>query len=426
MKRSLGRNWKWAAWSFAWLVLGGGALAQGPDQQWQAAPNNQPNYPNYQPAPQGGAYQPSTAPGPSAPGNPAAGQPAGQYQYQQQPDQPVGPPPYPGIERRQPAAPGYGNPPDNRAVNSPQDPRAQAGGFVYDQAAGRWVATPLQDPRMPGGANQGPPLVGPPAARQPLQGPPARPPAPQAPFVLSPQEAAVLERLLADWEKRNKEIHLLESKFYRWKYDLTFGNGQPPKPDEGELKFAAPDKGMMKIEAKDPVLSEQWLCDGKAIYQFNYKERLVTEFVLPLEMQGKGIGDGPLPFVFGVEAEKLKQRYFMRIITPGDVKNAVWLEAFPRYPLAEFSKVQVILQISGPTNALLPFAIQIFSPNGKDRTVYQLEKPEVNPSGGPLGIGELFKPDWKIVSIPSGWKKKIELPPPPVEAGLIPSMQPRR
>ena len=137
----------------------------------------------------------------------------------------------------------------------------------------------------------------------------------------------------------------------------------------------------MKIEAKDPEQSEQWLCDGKSIYQFDYPKELVTEFVMPPELQGKGIGDGPLPFVFGVEAQKLKQRYFMRIITPPDVQNEVWLEAFPRYQqqAAEFSKVQVILQIAGPTKALLPYAIQIYSPNGKDRTVYQLQNPEINP-----------------------------------------------
>ena len=76
--------------------------------------------------------------------------------------------------------------------------------------------------------------------------------------MLTPPEAAALDRLLNDWEKRNKEIHLLESKFYRWKYDNVFGNGQPP-PNEGELKFSAPDKGLMKIDAKDATQSEQWL-----------------------------------------------------------------------------------------------------------------------------------------------------------------------
>ena len=244
--------------------------------------------------------------------------------------------------------------------------------------------------------------------------------------MLSPREAEALENLLADWEKRNREIHVLESKLYRWKYDNVFGNvNQPPPPDEGIVKFSAPDKGLLKIDAKDPAQSEQWLCDGKSIYQFDYKQHLVTEFLLPPEMQGKGIGDGPLPFVFGVEAEKLKQRYFMRIITPPDAQNQVWLQAYPRYQkqAAEFSRVEVILKISGPTKALLPFAIQIFWTNGKDRTVYQLQDPKINPRGSWI---PLLGGDWTKVSIPFHWTKKVDLPPPPVETGLNPSMSRQR
>ncbi len=383
MKRSFGRNWKRAGWACVWLLLGGWCMAQTPDQHWQATPNYPSNYPPN--------YQPSTAAG-----TPTAGPPsAGQYQTQPQPDQPVGPPQYPTIERRQPAPagqPGYGSPPpDNRAVY-PQDPQAQG-------AAGQ---------------------------RPPIQGPPERNAPPRAPFELTPEQTAKLENLLTDWERRNKQIQVLESKFYRWKYDNAFGStDKPPAPEEGVLKFSAPDKGMMKVEAKDPAQSEQWLCDGKSIFQFNYKDRLVTEYVMPPELQGKGIGDGPLPFVFGVEAQKLKQRYFMRIITPPNVQNnAVWLEAYPRYQqqAAEFSKVEVILKISDSTKELLPFAIQMYSPNGKDRTVYQLENPSINPH---VFIKEIFN-DWRKVSIPFGWKKKTELPPPPVQAGLSPSMTSRR
>jgi TIGR03009 family protein len=369
-------------------------MAQTPEQHWQATPNSPPNYPPN--------YQPSTAPAsPPATGNPAAGAPPpDQNRYPQQPNQPVGPPQYPTIERRPPAD---GNPPpDNRAAYPPQDPRAQG---------------------IPG---QGPPLAGPPAAGQPIQGPPVRNAAPQAPFVLSPPEAAALDNLLNDWEKRNKEIRVLESKFYRWKYDAVFGNGtKPPPPDEGELRFSAPDKGKMLIDAKDPKQSEQWVCDGKSIYQFDYPRKLVTEYVMPQELQGTRIVDGPLPFVFGVEAQKLKDRFFMRIITPRDVQNEVWLEAYPRHQqqAADFSKVQVILQISGPMKALLPYAIQMYSPNGKDRTVYQLQNPRINPRGGWFPIPGS---DWWNPSIPFGWTKKTDLPPPPVEAGLSPSLPPRR
>jgi TIGR03009 family protein len=397
MKRFLGEWTERAEWIAAWLLMVGGALAQGPEQRWQSTPNYPANNPQ--------AYQPSTAPANQpATGNPPSPAASGQYQYQytRQPDQPVGPPQYPAVERQTgPAGQAYVSlPPDNRATY------------------------PQQDPRMPGrgGPIQG--LSGPPAGQQ-IQGPPVRPAPPQTPFVLTLRESIALENLLADWEKRNKEIHVLESKFFRWKYDAAFGNAsQPPLPDEGILKFASPDKGLIKIDAKDPKQSEQWLCDGKSVYQFNYRNNEVTEYVMPPELQGKGIGDGPLPFVFGVEAQKLKQRYFMHIITPHDVQNEAWLEAFPRFQhdAAEFSKVQVILQIVGPTKALFPFAIKIFTPNGKDSTVYQLQDPLINRRS----IWLPGMSDWWKVSIPYGWKKKLDLPPAPVQTGLNAAMPPRR
>ena len=142
MKRSLGRNWGRAAWACAWLLLGGGAMAQAPEQHWQATPNYPPNYPPN--------YQPSTAQaGAPASGNPAAGAPAtGQYQN---------PPAARSTRRpsavsndRAPSAapagqPVYGphQPPDNRAAYPPQDPRAQgAGRAPGDGPAGRRAADP--------------------------------------------------------------------------------------------------------------------------------------------------------------------------------------------------------------------------------------------------------------------------------------------
>ena len=287
MKRSLGRNWGRAAWTWPGCCWGGMAMAQTPEQHWQATPN----YPSNNPP----NYQPSTAQGRcSRVWQSGAGPPRGTI-----------PKSAAARPTRRPST-----------ISDDRAPRAGPARRRHWPISRPTIAGPILRRirgRSPGRARR----LGPPAAGQPIQGPPVRNAPPQAPFVLSPPEAGALENLLTDWEKRNKEIHVMESKFFRWKYDAVFGNGnQPPPPEKGNLKFSAPDKGLMKIEAKDPKQSEQWLCDGKSIYQFDYPKKLVTEYVMPPEMQGKGIGDGPLPFVFGVEAKKLKQRYFMRIITP--------------------------------------------------------------------------------------------------------------
>jgi TIGR03009 family protein len=374
MKRTLGSIVRQLVWVCAFLLIGGLAMAQAPEQRWQAMPSNSPgNGPN---------YQPSTAP--PAGNAPAAAQPTGPYQY----------PPAGGGNAQLP-------PLDARSVapaRGPQPPADGRSGYLQYPGA-----------QAPEGRGQTPPGQAPQAL-------PAQPNTPQVPFVLSQSEINALENLLADWEKRNKEIHVLESKFFRWRYDAIFGDAkkQPP-PEEGNLRFAGPDKAWMRIEAKDAKLSEQWLCDGRAVFQWDYTNKVVTEWIMPPEMQGKGIGDGPLPFVFGIEAQKLKQRYFMRIVTPPNVQNEVWLEAYPKYQrdAANYSKVEVILELVGAGRTLFPFAIQVYAPNGKDRIVYQLQNPKINPR---QPILELFGPDpWKP-SISFGWSKRTELPSAPAQS----------
>jgi TIGR03009 family protein len=233
--------------------------------------------------------------------------------------------------------------------------------------------------------------------------PKAGPTPPPVPFILSPEEQRQLDQALAAWEQRNKEIKRFECRYTVWDYDSTFGVAIPGKGeepvcvDQGELKYLAPDKGLYHREGKRP---EHWLCDGRSMYQYDYARKKVVESPLPPEVQGKSISDGPLPFVFGTESNRLKQRYFLRIITPRDRPDEVWLEARPRFQrdALDFQKAELILK----TNGLLPFAIQLYHPGGKQRTVYQFEKVVVNRK--PVFI----EPDWTRPNVPFGWKKELD------------------
>lgn len=238
------------------------------------------------------------------------------------------------------------------------------------------------------------------------------PPQPAVPYVLSPQQTAQLDRALEAWEKRNKEVKSFECTFNCWKTNAAFGT---KTTDQGELKYAAPDKGLFKIDGER---AEQWICDGKAIFEFDYKNKTMVEHRLPPELQGKAISDGPLPFVFGTDAQKLKQRYFMRIITPDDADGEIWIEAQPRYQrdAADFSRVEIILK----TNGLLPYAIQIIAPNKKDRTAYQFDNPVVNQRF------RIFGGNWAHPSVPFGWKTVVEEAPRlPAQANRSPTTTPR-
>ncbi|MBL6711767.1 TIGR03009 domain-containing protein [bacterium] len=206
---------------------------------------------------------------------------------------------------------------------------------------------------------------------------------------LTPAEAAALDRLLAAWEQRSGAVNTWTCRFYKWEYTAWSPAGENGdrlafSESSGELKYAAPDKGLYRVresrqwnpenrryESIAGDAGEHWVCNGTSIFEFRHAERQLKETVLPPEMQGKAISDGPLPFVFGAKAETLKQRYAMRLITPPGVNDQVWLEAIPRWQAdaANFSRVELILQ----ARDLMPFAMQIYKPGGQDRDVYQFD-----------------------------------------------------
>ena len=160
-----------------------------------------------------------------------------------------------------------------------------------------------------------------PAAPEPQ---PQKPPPP--PFTLSPQEEAEVDRVLNLWEEHNRNIKTFDCRFKRWIYDVVFGSPTEPKfVDLGVVKYAKPDRGLFRIDATekegkevniDNARAEHWLSDGRSIFVYSPGKKQLIEQQLPPAMQGKAIADGPLPFVFGAEAKKLKERYWIRLLPP--------------------------------------------------------------------------------------------------------------
>jgi len=226
---------------------------------------------------------------------------------------------------------------------------------------------------------------------------------PKPPFRLTPQQNAQVDHVLRVWEKHSSMVKTFECPFTRFEYDLVFGPQDKPKYiDQGNIKFAAPDKGYFEVLGQRP---EKWVCNGKSIFEYKFNSRQVVEHQLPPEIQGKGITDGPLPFMFGARAEKLKSRYFVRIVTPKQIKNQIWLETYPKFQrdAANYSRVDVILN----TRNMQPSAIQVHSPNEKNRTVYKLDD---NPKINATDLFSFLKDDPFQARAPLGWTKIVEQP----------------
>jgi hypothetical protein len=118
-----------------------------------------------------------------------------------------------------------------------------------------------------------------------------------------------------------------------------------------------------------------------------------------------------LPFLFGAEAAKIKQRYWIRPLPiPPEVKGEYWLEAFPktRQDAANYQKVHVIIDHKD----FLPKALIIFDRNfdparNPARTTFSFENRDVNWSVA-LEQLNIFHQEFYEPRAPLGWKKVVE------------------
>jgi TIGR03009 family protein len=296
-------------------------------------------------------------------------------------------------------------------------------GFFFLTVSALAQTYPEQQPPPQGGAARPDqpvqpriPMLVPRAAEPPVRQQPVPPQPPPPPFVLTPQQQAEVDDILVQWEKRNRKIETFDCPFKRWVYDAVFGPQDQPKFVElGVIRYAAPDRGLFQLTAMEkdgkevPIENSRalhWVCDGKSIWEYDPQQKKVVEHKLPPELQGKAIAKSPLPFLFGAGAQNLKERYFIRIVTPRDKLGVqIWLEAYPRFQQDAGNFHHAIFIIS--TQGMSPFALRLVEPNAKDYTVYQFYNIVVNDKF------KIFKGDPFRPFTPWGWKMIPDSSPPP-------------
>lgn len=249
---------------------------------------------------------------------------------------------------------------------------------------------------------------------------------------LSPEHEEYLNQVLKYWEYNSSKIERYQCEFTRWVYDLPpDATGRVPVDPQGReaarqisqgvIKYMAPDKAMYqsqrvwKFDTKSLNYTEvraqedrdHWVCDGRWIYEFDYRQKTLRKIELPPDMRGKAISKGPLPFLFRAKADEIKSRFWLRVDTPADAKGEYHLEIVPRTQddAAQFRSCRLIID----EKDFLPKLLVVF-PRANDgrtaqREVFAFDKRQVNWTFKDL-LNEfnIWSRDFYEPAVPSGWK----------------------
>ena len=213
----------------------------------------------------------------------------------------------------------------------------------------------------------------------------------EEPVEVNPEE---LERVLNEWEQKTGKIQKLKGVHQRYEYDHVFnrekravGSFWHESPDKGRIDFNVDEKppipdGGVNPQKKGPngqpfqVVPEaptMWVCNGAEILQIDIDNKTFDKIEIPVPDRGQNIMDGPLPFLFGMKAEKLKARYKMSLGSMHRQKDASGREIYhlvasPLYQAdaRNWKRAEVRLD----AKYCLPTAIRLIDPGGTKETVY--------------------------------------------------------
>lgn len=262
-------------------------------------------------------------------------------------------------------------------------------------------------PGTPGVAQTGP-GAGAPAGQMPR---------PAVQVVVDPE----LQRILQWWERYTKSISRLHGEFDRYVYDGTFlvekravGEFWYEAPDQGRIDFLPapanklpqPNANGQRLNPKktgpsgqpyvvQADISTRWICRGDALLYIDLDQKTCEIMDIPPHMQGKNITMSPLPFLFGMSAQEMTERYYLGLGERNDPEGKrgapmIHIIASPKQAAAaqEWKRAEVLLDPGTRFKdgqgqpVFVPAAIKLIDPTDQQETVYafNLANTKLNPN----------------------------------------------
>ncbi len=220
---------------------------------------------------------------------------------------------------------------------------------------------------------------------------------PPAHYKLSENEQLKLDEFLTHWENFGKGIKQVSCDVHMMEFDggvLQQDSKKPVAHNWGLFRFKAPNQLLYHIKGEfsyanvDSGGAAVWkegqnelkiVLDGKSLTQYDYENKKAIVYPLAEDEQNLDLtmDNGQFPLFFVAKAETLKNRFYLRLVTPEKKRQSeVWIEAFPRYArdAQQFQSIVVILSLKD----MQPTYMRKVGVNGKSKTDLKFERVEVN------------------------------------------------
>ena len=228
-----------------------------------------------------------------------------------------------------------------------------------------------------------------------------------------------MNRLLDAWAKQNGTLKSLTVSFTRidtskaWGDKTEYvGNAYLQSPNLACLHFKKVDRP--KDKPATAADHERIVCTGEEVRQYDFKTQQIFVFPLDRDQRKRAIQEGPLPFLFNMNAEEAKQRWTMTLMEQD--KDNYLIGIVPRLPQDRDVFSKAFLQLS--KKSFLPNHMLLVDTNGKDTQDYTFREVAPNSTINPVFFQALNIKGWKVEVNPD--------PPRAAQAGADPRAQPAK
>ncbi len=233
-------------------------------------------------------------------------------------------------------------------------------------------------------------------------------------IAIEPSREDAGKQVIDDWQAKRPKA--FQCSYIHWHYDRNFGSKENDfllREATGTWQVFSPDRWDVRVEAAKEFNSaknglvamadarDQWMCDGQAFFQFDFREQTLHEYVLPAPKQQSWI----FSVTFGILGERsrwitdprfIRDHATIKVSTPASAQAEIWLEICPneQRDKTSFEKLDLILDSSDFRTK----GVQFHSSEGRRRTVFVFTS-----LAHPPLVESLFPP-----ATPTGWKRIVE------------------